>query len=225
MHILSGVHFLEETNMEIFVNVLELIGTVAFAASGALIAMKKHMDLLGVIVLGVVTAIGGGILRDLILGITPPLAFRDPTCAIVAIGTAIVMFIPWVRHGLMHNTRLFDAVLLVMDSVGLGVFTAMGIWNALSFSPDRSTFLLVFVGVLTGVGGGVIRDVLAGDMPYILVKHIYACASLLGAVTCALLWRCLPQYAAMLIAIVLVLVIRLLSAYFRWNLPRANDVN
>ena len=125
----------------------------------------------------------------------------------------------------MHNTRLFDAVLLVMDSVGLGVFTVMGIWNALSFSPDRSTFLLVFVGVLTGVGGGVIRDVLAGDLPYILVKHIYACASLLGAITCALLWRCLPQYAAMLIAIVLVLVIRLLSAYFRWNLPRADDVN
>ncbi len=211
--------------MEIFVKVLELIGTVAFAASGALIAMRKHMDLLGVIVLGVVTAIGGGILRDLILGITPPLAFRDPTCAIVAIATAIVLFIPWVRHRLMHNTRLFDAVLLVMDSVGLGVFTVMGIWNALSFSPDRSTFLLVFVGVLTGVGGGVIRDVLAGDMPYILVKHIYACASLLGAITCALLWRCLPQYAAMLIAIVLVLVIRLLSAYFRWNLPRADDVN
>lgn len=211
--------------MEIFVKVLELIGTVAFAASGALIAMRKHMDLLGVIVLGVVTAIGGGILRDLILGITPPLAFRDPTCAIVAIATAIVLFIPWVRHGLMHNTRLFDAVLLVMDSVGLGVFTVMGIWNALSFSPDRSTFLLVFVGVLTGVGGGVIRDVLAGDLPYILVKHIYACASLLGAITCALLWRCLPQYAAMLIAIVLVLVIRLLSAYFRWNLPRADDVN
>ncbi|MGN1306197.1 MAG: trimeric intracellular cation channel family protein [Faecousia sp.] len=211
--------------MEIFVNVLELIGTVAFAASGALIAMRKHMDLLGVIVLGVVTAIGGGILRDLILGITPPLAFRDPICAIVAIATAIVMFIPWVRHRLMHNTRLFDAALLVMDSVGLGVFTVMGIWNALSFSPDRSTFLLVFVGVLTGVGGGVIRDVLAGDMPYILVKHIYACASLLGAITCTLLWRCLPQYAAMLIAIVLVLVIRLLSAYFRWNLPRANDVN
>lgn len=211
--------------MEIFVKVLELIGTVAFAASGALIAMRKHMDLLGVIVLGVVTAIGGGILRDLILGITPPLAFRDPTCAIVAIATAIVLFIPWVRHKLMHNTRLFDAVLLVMDSVGLGVFTVMGIWNALSFSPDRSTFLLVFVGVLTGVGGGVIRDVLAGDMPYILVKHIYACASLLGAITCALLWRCLPQYAAMLIAIVLVLVIRLLSAYFRWNLPRADDVN
>ena len=210
--------------MESFVRVLEIIGTVAFAASGALIAMKKHMDLLGVIVLGVVTAIGGGILRDLILGITPPLAFRDPTCAVVAICTAIVLFIPWVRHHLMYNSRLFDAALLVMDSVGLGVFTVMGIWNALSFSPDRSTFHLVFVGVLTGVGGGVIRDILAGNTPYILVKHIYACASLIGAISCTLLLRCLPQYAAMLIAILLVLIVRLLSAYFRWNLPRADDV-
>ena len=210
--------------MESFVRVLEIIGTVAFAASGALIAMKKHMDLLGVIVLGVVTAIGGGILRDLILGITPPLAFRDPTCAVVAICTAIVLFIPWVRHHLMYNSRLFDAALLVMDSVGLGVFTVMGIWNALSFSPDRSTILLVFVGVLTGVGGGVIRDILAGNTPYILVKHIYACASLIGAISCTLLLRCLPQYAAMLIAILLVLIVRLLSAYFRWNLPRADDV-
>lgn len=210
--------------MESFVRVLEIIGTVAFAASGALIAMKKHMDLLGVIVLGVVTAIGGGILRDLILGITPPLAFRDPTCAVVAICTAIVLFIPWVRHHLMYSSRLFDAALLVMDSVGLGVFTVMGIWNALSFSPDRSTFLLVFVGVLTGVGGGVIRDILAGNTPYILVKHIYACASLIGAISCTLLLRCLPQYAAMLIAILLVLIVRLLSAYFRWNLPRADDV-
>lgn len=210
--------------MESFVNALELIGTVAFAASGALIAMKKHMDLLGVIVLGVVTAVGGGILRDVILGITPPLAFRDPTCATVAIGTSIVLFIPWVRHHLMHNAKLFDAVLLVMDSVGLGVFTVMGIWNALSFSPDRSTFLLVFVGVLTGVGGGMIRDVLAGNTPYILVKHIYACASLIGAIVCVLLWPRLPQYAAMLIAMVLVLIIRLLSAYFRWNLPRVDDV-
>lgn len=210
--------------METFVKVLELIGTLAFAASGALIAMKKHMDLLGVIVLGVITAIGGGILRDLILGITPPLAFRDPTCAIVAIAASILLFIPWLRHRLMHNQRLFDVVLLVMDSLGLGVFTVMGIWNAMAFDPDRSAFLLVFVGVLTGVGGGMLRDVLAGNMPFILVKHIYACASLVGALACALLWKCLPGYAAMLIGMLLVLIIRLLAAHYRWNLPRADDV-
>lgn len=210
--------------MDLFVTILELIGTVAFAASGALIAMKKRMDLLGVVVLGVVTAIGGGILRDIILGITPPLAFRDPLCAIVAIVTAVILFIPWVRHHLMHNPKLFDFALFLMDSLGLGVFTVMGIWLALDFSPDRSRFLLIFVGVLTGVGGGVIRDVLAGNTPYILVKHIYACASLLGAIACTLLWNVLPQYAAMLISVLLVLLIRLLSAHYRWNLPRAEDV-
>ena len=210
--------------MEAFVRVLELIGTVAFSASGALIALKKRMDLLGVIVLGVITAVGGGILRDLILGITPPLAFRDPLCVIVATATSVLLFIPWLRHHLMHNQQLFDTVLLVMDSIGLGVFTVMGIWNALAFDPERSTFLLVFVGVLTGVGGGVIRDVLAGNLPFILVKYVYACASLIGALTCALLWRVLPSYAAMLIGMLLVLVIRLLAAHYHWNLPHVDDV-
>ena len=210
--------------MELFVRILEIIGTLAFAASGAMTAMKKQMDLLGVIVLGVVTSIGGGILRDVILGITPPLAFRNPLCAVIAVVTSAVVFIPGIRHRLTHNQLRFDAVLLVMDSIGLGVFTAMGIWNALSFSPDRSTFLLVFVGVLTGVGGGVLRDVLAGNTPYILVKHIYACASLVGAVSCTLLWRVLPEYAAMSISMILVVIIRLLAAHYRWNLPRAKVV-
>lgn len=209
--------------MELFVSLLQLLGTIAFAASGALTAMRKRMDLLGVIVLGIVTAVGGGILRDIILGITPPLAFRSPTYPMVAVVTSIVLFFPWVRRKLMRNHRVFDLSLLWMDSVGLGVFTVVGIWNAMDFSPDRSTFLLVFVGVITGVGGGVLRDILAGNTPYILVKHIYACASLAGALCCALLWRCAPGYIAMVTGALLVLAIRLLSAHFRWNLPRASD--
>ena len=210
--------------MELFVTILELIGTVAFAASGALTAMKKHMDLLGIIVLGVITAIGGGILRDLILGITPPLAFRDPTCALVAVATSILLFIPYIRRPLLHRERLFDFVMLIMDSVGLGVFTVMGIWNALLFNPDRSIFLLMLVGVLTGVGGGMLRDILAGQTPYILVKHIYASASIAGALSCALLLRFLPDYLALLIGILVVLTIRLLAAHYRWNLPSVKNV-
>lgn len=209
--------------MDLFITVFQMIGTVAFAASGALTAMHKKMDLLGVIVLGVVTAVGGGIIRDLLLGITPPLAFRDPLAVMVAIAVSVILFIPRIRHLLMHNQRVFDTSLLIMDSVGLGIFTVMGIWNALDFSPERSTFLLVFVGVITGVGGGVLRDVLAGNTPYIFVKHVYACASLLGAVVCTLLWRVVPSYAAMLTGVLTVLILRLLSAYFRWNLPRAKD--
>lgn len=209
--------------MQLFVSALEMIGTVAFAASGALTAMRKKMDLLGVIVLGVVTAVGGGMIRDILLGISPPLAFRNPLAVIVAIAVSVILFIPWVRHHLMHNQRLFDTVLLVMDSIGLGVFSVMGIWNALDFSPERSTFLLVFVGVMTGVGGGVLRDILAGNTPYIFVKHVYACASLLGATVCALLWRAVPNYVAMLTGMLCVLILRLLSAYFRWNLPHTDD--
>ncbi len=209
--------------MNIFVSIMEIIGTVAFAASGALTAVKKKMDLLGVIVLGIVTAVGGGIVRDLILGITPPLAFRDPMCAMIALFTSLILFIPCVRRFLMQKEHLFDYTLFFMDSIGLGVFTVMGIWNALEFSPEKSTFLLVFVGVLTGVGGGMMRDVLAGDMPYILVKHIYACASFIGALSCVLLYKILPLYAAMLIGMSLVLIIRLLAAHYHWNLPIADD--
>lgn len=209
--------------MQLFVSALEMIGTVAFAASGALTAMRKKMDLLGVIVLGVVTAVGGGMIRDILLGISPPLAFRNPLAVIVAIAVSVILFISWVRHHLMHNQRLFDTVLLVMDSIGLGVFSVMGIWNALDFSSERSTFLLVFVGVMTGVGGGVLRDILAGNTPYIFVKHVYACASLLGATVCALLWRVVPNYVAMLTGMLCVLILRLLSAYFRWNLPHTDD--
>lgn len=210
--------------MDIFVTVLELIGTVAFAASGALTAMKKHMDLLGIIVLGVVTAIGGGIVRDLILGATPPFAFRDPLCAFVAIATSLLLFIPQLRRPLMRNQKIFDLAMLFMDSLGLGIFTVMGIWIAMDLSPDRSRFLLTFVGVITGVGGGVIRDVLAGQTPYIFVKHIYACASMVGAIVCAFLWKLLPEYAVMLLGVAIILIIRLLSAHFRWNLPRVNRV-
>lgn len=210
--------------MEHFVAVLELAGTVAFAASGALTAMKKKMDLLGILVLAVITAVGGGILRDLILGVTPPLAFRNPRNVLVAVGTALLLFLPFLRHRLMHNQRRFDAAMLLLDSLGLGVFTVMGIWNALQFDPDRSSFLLVFVGVLTGVGGGVVRDVLAGDTPYIFVKHIYACASLAGAVSMTALRGVLPIYASTLLSAVLVFAIRLLSAHFRWNLPRVRNL-
>ena len=133
----------------------------------------------------------------------------------MAVGVSLLLCIPWIRHSLMHNHRLFDVSLLLMDSVGLGVFTVMGIWNAMDFSPDRSTYLLVFVGLLTGVGGGVMRDVLAGNTPYILVKHVYACASLAGAVLCAVL---LAARAAVCghagLVLTTVLLIRLLSAHF-----------
>ena len=135
------------------------------------------MDVFGVCILGLTTAVGGGVIRDLLLGITPPGTFQDPIYAVVALLTSLVLFLPRIRRLLMWDQRLYDLVLLIMDSAGLGIFTVAGIRIAYEHAARPTLFLLVFVGVVTGVGGGVLRDVLAGDTPYIFVKHVYASAS------------------------------------------------
>ncbi len=207
--------------MDIFILILELIGTVAFSVSGAMTAMKKNMDIFGVMILGLTTAVGGGIIRDLILGITPPATFRDPVYAATALITAGIVFLPWVRRLFQKYQRIYDLLMLVMDSVGLGVFTVIGVQAAYAQSGSYNLFLLTFVGVITGVGGGVLRDVLAGNTPYIFVKHVYACASLAGALVCAGLWTMISGFWAMALGAIVVLVIRSLSAHYRWSLPRA----
>lgn len=209
--------------MEPFILVIELAGTMAFAASGAMTGMKKDMDIFGICILSLTTAVGGGVVRDLILGNTPPATFRNPIYATVAIATALVLFLPWVRRFLMQDQRLYDLAMLVLDTAGLGIFTVVGMRIAYAAVPNPTLFLLVFVGVVTGVGGGVIRDMMAGDTPYIFVKHIYACASLAGALVCAALWNGAGEVAAMAVGMTVVMVIRLLSAHYRWNLPKAHD--
>ena len=163
--------------MEQLFLILELVGTLAFAASGAITGLKKNMDVFGVCILGLTTAVGGGVIRDLLLGITPPGTFQDPIYAVVALLTSLVLFLPRIRRLLMWDQRLYDLVLLIMDSAGLGIFTVAGIRIAYEHAARPTLFLLVFVGVVTGVGGGVLRDVLAGDTPYIFVKHVYASAA------------------------------------------------
>ncbi len=169
------------------------------------------------------TAVGGGVIRDLILGNTPPNTFQSPIYAIFSIATAVVIFLPQLRHLLMRDQTLYDLCMLWLDSAGLGIFTVMGIRIAYDHTAAPSAFLLVFVGVVTGVGGGILRDIMAGDTPYVFVKHIYASASLVGALVCILLWRFTGELPAMLSGIAVVLLLRLLSAHFRWNLPRARD--
>ena len=209
--------------MEQLFLILELVGTLAFAASGAITALKKGMDLFGVCILGLTTAVGGGVIRDVILGNTPPATFLNPIYASVALVTSLVLFLPRIRHLLMWDQRLYDLSMLILDSLGLGIFTVVGIRIAWRSTAEPTLFLLVFVGVVTGVGGGVLRDVMAGDTPYIFVKHIYACASLAGALVCAGLWRPAGEVAAILAGAGVVVLIRFLSAHYRWNLPRARD--
>lgn len=201
---------------------LEIIGTVAFAASGAMTAIKKNMDIFGVIILGLTTSIGGGAIRDIILGITPPTTFKHPLYAFVAIIVSIIVFLPFCVNRIKKSHKKFDVFLLLMDSVGLGVFTVSGIQTAYSVNTDNSAFLLIFVGVITGVGGGVLRDIMAGDTPYIFVKHFYATASFIGAIICVLLWNKNSTLAVTLGAAVII-ILRLLAAKFRWKLPKYRE--
>ncbi len=208
--------------MQTFAFILELIGTVAFAASGAMVALKKNMDIFGVAILGIVTAVGGGAIRDIVLGITPPTMFEKPVYAIVATVVSIIVFIPSIRRALTKNQQVYDLSMRIMDSVGLGIFTVMGIDKAHGVG-EYNIFLLIFVGVITGVGGGLMRDVMAGNTPYIFVKHIYACASIAGALLCALLWEPIGAVWSMFAGASAVLIIRMLAAHYKWSLPHASE--
>lgn len=201
-----------------------MIGTIAFASSGAMVAIKKQLDLLGVVVLGVTTAVGGGMLRDILIGNIPPGLFINPVYVLVAFLTVILLFtIVRLNQKILdsHSIETYEKVMNIFDAVGLGAFTVVGIDTAIDAGYQEYNFLVIFLGVLTGVGGGLLRDIMAGQTPYILRKHVYACASLAGAAAYAYLLRVTHSGAAIILSALLVVLIRLLATHYCWNLPTA----
>ena len=202
----------------------ELTGTVAFACSGAMVAIEKKLDLLGVIVLGVTTAVGGGMIRDILLGQLPPNLFINPAYVLTAFLAVLILFfiVKFCRSSKKAlSSEAYEAVMNLLDAIGLGVFTAMGIDTAIEAGYGKYHFFIIFLGVITGVGGGILRDIMAGQTPFVLKKHVYACASLAGALSYVwLLPRIFPQ-AAFLISAALVVLIRVLARHYKWNLPTA----
>lgn len=206
--------------MEIFITVVELIGAVAFAVSGSVTAIKKGFDVFGIIMLGIITAVGGGIMRDIFLGILPPTALKEPLYPLVAVLSSAFVMLPFSRRFLSTHKRGYELSLLISDSAGLGIFTACGVKTAFDCGFGKNTALVIFVAVITAVGGGVLRDVLSGEKPYIFVKHIYACASIVGAIAALLLWKISGENIAMIVCSIVVFTIRIISAHFHWKLPK-----
>ena len=205
-----------------FIFALEILGTIAFAISGAMVAINKKMDIFGVMMLGLVTATGGGVIRDLVLGITPPATFQDPVYALTAMGVSAFTFIPWVRKEAGAVQKLFDEGLLLVDSLGLGIFTVVAIETAYTKDPSSKVFLLLFVGTITGVGGGIMRDLLVGQTPFVFVKHFYATASLIGGAACVLCWKLnMGSVLSTTIGAAVTTILRLLAAHYKWHLPKA----
>lgn len=201
----------------------DLIGTIAFAISGAFVGIRKGMDIFGVNVLAVTTACGGGLMRDLIIGSIPPQMFRNPFFVMVAIVVANVVFLLVYLHRHMPRkvAPLYDRLLFWFDSLGLAAFTVDGVMAGIAMGYGDNEFLICFLGFMTAVGGGALRDVLAGQTPDIFRKHVYAVAAIAGAVLMVALLRLFgSEQIAMLGGFLLVPVLRFLAAHFRWNLPK-----
>ena len=212
--------------MDEFIFILELIGTVALASSGAMIAIEKKMDIFGVNVLGATTAVGGGIMRDIILGLTPPGAFSHPVYVLVAALTSTILFVIAYAKPTAFESRVktdyYDKLMFWCDTAGLGIFTVVGIQAAVRAVGGENVFFFVFIGTLTGVGGGVLRDIMAGETPYILVKHIYACAAIAGGIVCVVGRTAFGEAYGTILGLAATVLLRFLAAHFRWNLMRVS---
>lgn len=210
--------------MNTFTFILEIIGTIAFASSGAMLAIEKKMDIFGVNILGATTAVGGGIMRDVILGITPPTAFAKPVYILFSILTSTLLFaIVYINPAIIHSkikNKFYDNMMFWCDTVGLGIFTVLGIQTASRHIANNNSFFFLFIGVLTGVGGGVIRDIMANETPYILVREIYASASIVGGIVCILCRNYIGEATGLVIGLITTVIIRTLAAHFHWNLLR-----
>ncbi len=210
------------TTQENIIFTTEIIGTIAFAASGAMIAIRKELDLFGIIMLGTITAVGGGILRDIIIGRIPPNTFVNPVYIATAALTSVLLFIIFYKAPSLLDSKhigTFEKILNIFDAIGLGAFTVIGIDAGIDKGYGEYLFLLIFLGVTTGIGGGIMRDIMAVEIPYVLKKQIYACASIAGACLYVIFLQFSQSYLSMLISALLVVVVRMLASKFDWNLP------
>ena len=200
--------------------IFEHVGVAAFAMSGALTAIKKNADIFGVIFLAVTTALGGGVLRDILLGCLPPRMFVSYSYLLVALLASLTAFsYAFVyREKYEKNLKTIKAINNVFDAVGLAVFTVSGMNMAMAESSN--ILLILFLGVTTGIGGGILRDVLTGTMPVVLRKQVYAMASLLGGlVYYALHILKVNGVVSALSGMAVIILLRILATVFRWDLP------
>jgi uncharacterized membrane protein YeiH len=195
------------------VQFLDLFGTMAFAATGALKAIEHRLDIFGVIVLAATTGLAGGIIRDVVLGNVPPIGISEFSYAAIAVATALVVFF------LFSNIRQQKRLFLIFDAVGLGVFTVIGATIALNLY-GFNILLMIFSGMITAIGGGIIRDILVNETPLVFRKELYASLSFLGIILYMLLisWGINLEISSTA-SILFVTLLRIVALKFQWNLP------
>ena len=195
-----------------FYFICDLLGTIAFAISGVLVAMDKKLDLFGVIIIAFVTAIGGGSLRDMLIGDTPVAWMRESAYTFTMLGA--VLFAILFQRRLKYLRRS----LFLFDSIGIGLYTLVGIDKGLD--AGLTPYIGVALGVITASFGGVIRDILCNEIPVIFRKEIYATACIIGGVSYLFLLKIpIQDEIAYAIGIIIVITIRLLAVRYKIALP------
>lgn len=198
---------------DVLYEVLQLAGILAFAVSGALIGVRRNLDILGIIVVGAATGTGGGIVRDMLMGVHPPISFVHwPNLAVAILGSLVVFF--W--HPSISRIRRFE---IVFDAFGLGLFSANG--AAIAFAAGNSVATSILVGTITAIGGGVIRDVLVNAIPAVLTRELYAVSAMLGSGLAVLVVSLGGSVVvASIVGGTAAVALRLTSVALGWHLPR-----
>ena len=197
--------------------ILDLFGTMAFAVTGAFKAIEHKADIVGIIILATITGVAGGTIRDIILGHFPPHSISDPNYVIITTITGVILFFLYPK--MQKHWNLF----LKFDALGLGVFTAIG--ATLAYQLFGMNFLaMALAGMLTAIGGGILRDMFVNEIPMVFIKELYASASFLGVVAFFIILEIGFQIEVATIgSIVVTTVLRLVAMKYNWNLPKVRE--
>ena len=207
----------DTSQIDFFIYVLDLFGTMAFAVTGAFKAIEHRADIVGIIILATITGLAGGTIRDVLFGKTLPNSLIDPTYVIITVISAIVLFLLYSKMKKHWN------IFLKFDAVGLGVFTVIGATFAYNLF-GMNFLIIVLSGMLTGIGGGILRDVFVNQTPIVFVKELYASASFIGALVFYFTLLITNEiYAATILGIILTTGLRLVAMKYNWNLPKVRS--
>lgn len=196
-----------------FLDILDILGTFSFAVAGAFAAMEKKLDPFGVLIISFATAIGGGTIRDVLIG-EFPVAWLSNTTAIWVILTGTVVTVLFGSY-----LKKLEKMLFLFDAMGLGLFTLIGIQKGVAHG--LGTGICIMLGTITGCFGGVLRDLLLNNLPLIFHKEIYASASIIGGLLFFLMLRIdFSESMAYIMSILIVIFIRVMAVQFNWSLPK-----
>ena len=200
----------------LIIHFLDLFGTMAFAVTGSFKAIEQKADIVGVIILSIITGLAGGIIRDIIFGKFPPTALMNPIYLFITISTGITIFFLYPK--LKRHWNLF----IKFDALGLGVFTIIGANMAYSLF-GHNFLIMTSAGILTAIGGGIIRDTLVNEIPIVFIKELYVTASFAGIGIFYILLFVLDLSISAIISVIFITSVRLLAIKYRWNLPRPRN--